>query len=41
MDDVAAQGQGIALAQRLGTDGFDSAAGLIREPTPQNVVLTP
>jgi len=39
MDNVASQRLGIALAERLGPGGFDLAAGRLRQPPPEDVVL--
>src|SRR5437867_1159308 len=39
MNDIVAQGNGVAFAQRLGAGRLDSAIGLARQPTPEDVVL--
>src|SRR6266571_3372984 len=39
MNDVVAQGEGVAFAQRFRARGLDSATSLTREPAPQDVVL--
>src|SRR6266487_229413 len=39
VNDVVAQGEGVAFAQRFRARGLDSATSLTREPAPQDVVL--
>src|SRR5262245_40156058 len=40
MDDVVAQGKGVAFAQCLGASGLDTVPRLARQSSPEDVVFT-